>query len=106
MKMPTSSQLRLVSSRPIHSRHATELLDNFGRTRSIVESLESRTMLTVTPNDPLYSRQPWLAQISAPQAWAITTGSSTVVVAVNDSGIDYTHPDLYRNIWLNQQEIP
>src|SRR5580765_788283 len=71
-----------------------------------IECLERRQMFAVTPNDPLFPQQWWMQNISAPQAWDFTTGSSRVVVNVNDTGIDYTHPDLYLNIWLNQTEIP
>jgi subtilisin family serine protease len=71
-----------------------------------LERLEERTFFAVTPNDPLFPQQWWMQKVSAPQAWDITRGSSAVVVNVNDSGIDYTHPDLYLNVWLNQKEIP
>ncbi|MEP6946966.1 MAG: S8 family serine peptidase [Acidobacteriota bacterium] len=64
--------------------------------------------LLATPNDPsfinggLYG----LAKISAPFAWDLTTGSSTVVVADIDTGMLYTHEDLAANAWVNPGEIP
>ncbi len=46
------------------------------------------------------------ADIAVPQAWMFATGSRDVRVAVIDTGIDYLHPDLAANIWINRKEIP
>ncbi len=45
------------------------------------------------------------ADISAPAAWGLGTGSAGVTVAVVDTGISLTHPDLNDNIWVNPGEI-
>ena len=72
--------------------------------------------LLATPNDPSFSSL-WGfhntgqtggtadADIDAVEAWDIRTDASSVVVAVIDTGIDYTHPDLVDNMWVNPGEI-
>jgi len=60
---------------------------------------------TVTPNDPDYPLQYAPPLVQAPSAWTVSTGSRYVVVAVLDSGIDLTHPDLAANVWINPREV-
>jgi Ca2+-binding RTX toxin-like protein len=46
------------------------------------------------------------ADIHATAAWDTSNNALSVIVADIDTGIDYTHPDLYENIWINPGEIP
>jgi len=73
------------------------------------------------PNDPAFASNQWNmmntgqvvmgrtgvpeSDIDAPAAWDISTGSPDVVVAIIDTGVDYTHPDLAANIWINPYEV-
>ena len=46
------------------------------------------------PNDPRFGQQHDLEQIHVPETWPTTTGDPGIVVAVIDSGVDLTHPDI------------
>ena len=60
--------------------------------------------ICVVPNDRLYADQWALAKIHASEAWDTCRGSSDVVIAVLDTGVDYNHADLRGNIWINEIE--
>jgi subtilisin family serine protease len=73
--------------------------------------IPSRVSITLNPNDTYYvDGSLWGMNgtngIRAPQAWDNTTGATNISIGVVDTGIDYNHPDLYKNIWVNQGEIP
>jgi subtilisin family serine protease len=61
--------------------------------------------LLATPNDTQFGSMYGMNKISAPQAWDLQTGSSTVVVADIDTGIKLNHEDLVPNLWVNAGEI-
>ncbi len=61
--------------------------------------------IIVTPNDTLYASQWALAQIAAPAAWDVVTGTTDIAIAVVDAGIDASHPDLSGQLWVNPGEI-
>lgn len=78
--------------------------------------LEALSVLQTIPNDPRFSELWGLnntgqsggtpdADIDAPEAWDIATDGSNIIVAVIDTGVDYTHPDLAANMWVNSAEL-
>ncbi len=85
----------------------------------LVEFAEPNTYgeYLITPNDTLFNNQWGLhntgqtggtadADMDGPEAWDLETGSSTVVIAVLDSGTEIDHDDLVSNMWKNTDEIP
>lgn len=68
--------------------------------------LQSSSVFAKAPNDPLLDRLWYLDKIHAPAAWDTTTGNDGVVVAVIDTGVDLSHPDIEANLWVNEDEIP
>jgi subtilisin family serine protease len=81
-----------------------------------IELDDAEPLVPILPRDPQFGDQ-WAlansgqrggkqgADISATLAWATTTGSNKVVVAVLDSGVDYTHEDLAGNMWHRPASI-
>ncbi len=62
--------------------------------------------LAYTPNDPYWPGMWHMMQIDADDAWNTIKGSPSVRVAIMDTGVEVTHPDLAANVWVNPGEIP
>ncbi|MFH1012256.1 MAG: S8 family serine peptidase, partial [Candidatus Peregrinibacteria bacterium] len=60
---------------------------------------------SVTPNDPDYAKQWPLPQMNVPQAWELSTGDPETVIAVLDTGLDFSHPDAPQNLKLGYDFI-
>ncbi|MDD4032084.1 MAG: S8 family serine peptidase [Bacteroidales bacterium] len=60
----------------------------------------------IIPNDPYFNQQWYIPYVKADSLWGYTTGDSTQVIAILDTGVDWLHPDLASKIWENNDEIP
>lgn len=80
------------------------------KTYSSVEWAEPHYVreITFVPNDPKYldNSQWFLDAIFSQQAWDVNKGSTDIVVAIIDTGVDWDHPELQNKIWTNPGEIP
>lgn len=87
-------------------RRLCEEIENFSDVEYAepMQTLKPHQSSFLTPNDPLFGRQYHWQRIHAQEAWALTQGDSSVVVAVCDTGVDWEHEDLADNIWTNPGE--
>jgi subtilisin family serine protease len=83
-----------------------ELLNAYRRSPDVeYAELNHVVSICAEPNDPWYASQWALTRIAAAEAWDTCRGSEQIVVAVIDTGIDYTHRDLRDNVWRNEAEL-
>jgi subtilisin family serine protease len=91
------------SSRAINRSLCRKLLKRGG-----VEFCEPNSDIQLLSTEPKFSEQDNLSgplSINADRAWQVTRGSSNALVAVLDTGIDFSHPDLSHAQWRNTTEI-
>jgi subtilisin family serine protease len=74
----------------------------------VVESIEPNYIFKINqttdvPNDPFYSEQWGCNTINVETAWEYASGDE-IVVGVIDTGIDFNHPDLVNQLWINSKE--
>jgi len=83
-----------------------EALELYGRLPGVDYAEPNyRLQAEFVPNDPLFTAQRWYYDLTeASQAWDVERGEPSVIVAVLDSGVDITHPDLRERIWRNPGE--
>jgi len=112
------SRIGITSLNVLSGQSVTELVKELNKNDKLIEFAEPdyRHRAAVLPDDTSFNSLWGLnntgqtggtndADIDAPEAWDTVTGDEAVIVAVIDSGVDYTHPDLIDNIWTNPAEI-
>ena len=66
----------------------------------------TNSMLPIEVNDPLYNSQSNIIATNIDDVWDTeSTGNDSQIIAILDTGVDYTHPDLEENIWINEAEL-
>ena len=88
---------------PVTLAAARGLLDDVAAAGAV--QLDVRMHPVAITNDPQVGGQWALPQIAAPAGWTRAAGAAPVTVAVIDTGVDVSHPDLASRVWHNPREI-
>ena len=96
----------------IHSLWIGNVISFKATKQMILDMSEMADVLRINLNEPrydlaCYNPEAWgVSQIEAPSVWNLNATGQGVVVAVLDTGVDWTHPDLSDHIWTNPGEDP
>lgn len=115
---PTANPVVLPNDRPASKGNEGQEGAHKSPSDQPVAAIDAEVYIEIFSNDPKYTDGGLWGMYGdatpianaygsqAGEAWAAGyTGSGKGIVGVIDTGIDYTHPDLYLNVWLNQGEI-
>ena len=106
IKKPELNRIYKIKLDSASGKSAQETLEIYRNNPNVeYAELNQYIRLESIPNDPFYFNQWALNKIDAPDAWEISTGSSEIIVAVIDTGVDYNHRDLKNNMWVNDVEL-
>lgn len=105
------SMLYVVKMNPASQTDVTEAVRQLGELEEVeyaepnylVHALDDST--SATPDDPMYSLQYGISAIRLDKLWGVPVISKEgPVIAILDTGVEITHPDLAANIWTNEKE--
>jgi len=101
------SRVRVVSVAPAEREAARRQLLADARVESVEDDAVASAALT--PNDYYWQQQWNMRRVRAPEAWSISRGDSSAVIAIVDTGVDPSHPDLRGRVmrgWDFQNDDP